>query len=76
MSDAKIPVGLVWMAVFHPPEGMEDWQYYRIEYGGANEDCVVEGGIWLPPAASPDDIELYLTRTQDRENVWQGMAEK
>jgi hypothetical protein len=62
----RLPVSLVWMAVFNPPEGMEDWQFYRIEYGGHAESCIVEGGIWLPPWAEPDDIESYLTRTQRR----------
>lgn len=61
----KLPVSLVWMAVFNYPEGMEGWQYYRIEYGGHAIDCVVEGGIWLPPNGDPDEVEKMLNNMQE-----------
>ena len=33
---------------FPDPE-IEGWEWYRIEYGGCNEDCYYEGEIWLHP---------------------------
>ena len=32
-----------------PSPEIEGWRYYRIEYGGCNEDCYYEGRILLPP---------------------------
>jgi len=68
----RLPVSLVWMATFTKPEGMEEWEYYRVEYGGHAMDCLTEGGIWLPCWADPHDIEEYLMRTQRRIEITDG----
>jgi len=47
---------LTWMAVFNPPDGMEGWTFYRIEY----EPDGPEGRIWLPPGVDPEDVEELL----------------
>lgn len=57
----EMPVSLIWEAVFHPPEGMEGWQAYRIEYGGHAERCVMEGSIWLPRDVDPMLIQKIIT---------------
>jgi hypothetical protein len=64
MSD-RLSVSLIWEAVFHPPEGMEGWQAYRIEYGGHAEACVMTGSIWLPPGTDPEQIERILRQEAD-----------
>ena len=51
--------------VFNPPEGMEDWRNFRIEYGENGP----EGLVWLPPEASAEDLELFL-RTMGMD--WKG----
>jgi hypothetical protein len=28
---------------------MKGWRFYRIEYGGHAEDCIMEKVIWVPP---------------------------
>lgn len=43
-----------------PPKGMEDYRYFRIEYGGSNKDCLVEGNVWLPVDCSPEQLEFFL----------------
>jgi hypothetical protein len=48
------------MATYTKPEGMDDWEFYRIEYGGHAMDCVYEGAIWLPPWVYPDKVEQLL----------------
>jgi hypothetical protein len=63
--EQSVRVDLVEMVVFHPPQGMEDWRYYRIEYGGHAQHCLVEGGIWLPQDADPDDVEQMFQEMQD-----------
>jgi acyl-CoA thioesterase len=60
-------VSLVWTAVFNAPLGMEDWQYYRIEYGGHGRECVVEGGIWLRQGADIEQIERLIEGVSDGE---------
>lgn len=55
-------VSLVENAVYrYPCKAMEGWRFYRIEYCGANQDCCIEGGIWLPPEMDSDVIEELLT---------------
>lgn len=48
---------LIEQAVLSPPEGMEDWRFFRIEYGGHAQYCLVEGAIWLPPWIDPYEWE-------------------
>jgi len=43
---------------------LKGWRYYRIEYGGWNEDCVYEGCILLPPDADPEEVEELLKKLQ------------
>jgi hypothetical protein len=50
------------MFVFNPPKGLEGYRFYRIEYGGANEDCVYEGAIWLPEHVDRKEIEEIINR--------------
>jgi hypothetical protein len=53
-------ISLIEQAVFTPPPGLEDWRFFRIEYGGHAADCIWEGAIWLPPNINPDTIEKLL----------------
>ena len=55
-----IPAIFVEEGVLNPPEGMEDYRYFRIEYGGVNEDSVMTGGIWVPRHIDPEEIECML----------------
>lgn len=64
-----IRASLVWMAMYRPPEGMEDYQYYRIEYGGHAMDCVYEGVIMLPSHVDPQVIEDILQSAPTSEEV-------
>lgn len=56
----RVPVSLIGVMMYHPPEGMEDYAAYRIEYGGHAMDCLYEGMILLPPEVEPDVIERLL----------------
>jgi hypothetical protein len=43
-------VSFVEMGVFNYPDPrMKGWRFYRIEYGGHAEDCIMEKVIWVPP---------------------------
>lgn len=59
-----VPVDLIWMATHQKPSGLENWEYYRIEYGGHAMDCVYEGSIFLPPGLNPDAIEELFKSAQ------------
>ena len=62
---SNLPVSLIEEMVFHPPEGMEGWRAYRIEYGGHAEACVMSGSIWLPPGVSQEAIARILRGESD-----------
>ena len=53
---------LVEYGVFSYPEGLEGWRAFRMEYGGANEDCIWEGTIWLPPWVDRNKWEDEMDR--------------
>ncbi len=53
-------VSLVENLVWRYPKGMEEWRFFRIEYGGHAESCIVETGIWLPRGVDPEIIEGIL----------------
>ena len=48
---------LNWDAV---PKELYMWRYYRLEYGGCNEDCFLERPIYLPPQADSYILELLF----------------
>ena len=48
---------LNWDAV---PKELYMWRYYRLEYGGCNEDCFLERPIYLPPQADSCVLELLF----------------
>jgi len=56
----KIRPVLTELAVFQPPQWMEDWRMYRIEYGFEGTG-LPEGTVWLPPDVNPEDLEAWLT---------------
>ena len=59
-------VSFVENAVFNYPDPrMERWRFYRIEYGGHAEACVIEGGIWLPPWVGADELEAMMNWRED-----------
>jgi hypothetical protein len=65
MSPTKEEKGehqLTEMMVLYPPKGLENYRFYRIEYGGANEDCVYEGALWLPKHVDRKEIEEIINR--------------
>ena len=57
MEFTKQRIGLVEEMVFHAPVGLEGWRFYRIEYGGHAESCLMEKSIWLPPMYNAQDFE-------------------
>ena len=52
------------------PEELRGWRYYRIEYGGCNEDCLYEGRVLLPRHADPNAITDMIMGMQAREEMW------
>ena len=66
MSDKIIDISLVGMCTYKAPTGMEGWNYYRIEYGGSNVDCIHEEGIWLPPNLDEEEFENLLIKAQEK----------
>ena len=45
-----VDIDLTGQAAFSwPNKEIEGWNYFRIEYGGCNENCYYEGSVWLPP---------------------------
>ena len=58
-------LSLVEYAVFHPPDGMEDWRCYRVEYGhDENGFALVEGILWLPGSLEDQVKTLEEIRKQ------------
>lgn len=53
-------ISLTEQMVFNAPPEMEGWRFYRIEYGGCNEDCIWEGSIWLPQHTDAGIVEILL----------------
>ena len=56
------------MRPFPPP--LDTFRYYRIEYGGCNEDCLFEGRILLPAIADPDALVSFLMGMQVYSKMW------
>lgn len=42
------------------PEELDGWRYYRLEYGGSNENCMFEGRILLPPDLNIERVLNFL----------------
>ena len=53
------------------PEELKGWRYYRIEYGGANKECLYEGRVLLPATADPEAISDLIMGMQARAQFWQ-----
>ena len=53
------------------PKPLRDWRYYRIEYGGPNEECLWEGSVLLPKSANPDAIVQLILGMQVYDQLWQ-----
>ena len=71
MIDIKIiDVDTVEYGVQNYPGGMENWQMYRIEYGGHAENCLTEGILWLPPGADPQQFVMFLMGMQAYNQIW------
>ena len=60
VNSVKFFVGLTEYGVRSWPQGMEGCRFFRIEYGGFNEECVCEGSIWIPPTIDRDVVEEFL----------------
>jgi hypothetical protein len=69
MKFTKQTVSATEYGVFKHPEGLEGWRFYRIEYGGSNEDCINEQTIWLPPNVNIWDIVNMIRRAQGQKEV-------
>jgi hypothetical protein len=53
--DKLVDVDLTEQGVFTWPDPeIDGWRNYRIEYGGCNEDCYWEGGVFLPPVVDSE----------------------
>ncbi len=57
---------LVEQMVQTPPEGMEHWRMYRIEYGND-----IEGLIWLPAHIDPSGMEKNLQAMAKEAPEWE-----
>lgn len=57
---SKQRVSLIENAVFNYPKGLEGWKYYRVEYGGHAESCLLETGLWLPPTVDASKVEEFM----------------
>lgn len=51
------------------PAELRGWRFYRIEYGGCNEQCVWEGRVLLPPGGDPEALVSLLMGMQVRDEV-------
>jgi hypothetical protein len=49
---------------------MKGWRRHRIEYGGCNEQTLVEGTIYLPSRADPQAIVDQIMGMQAHEAIW------
>jgi len=58
------------------PPALRGWRYYRIEYGGCNEDCIWEGRIMLPPRADSHEIVRLIMGMQAYEQIWKHLGDK
>lgn len=52
------------------PKELRGYRCYRLEYGGANEDCLYEGRVLLPPGMEPQSICNLIMGAQAHEKVW------
>jgi hypothetical protein len=57
-------MGLVEYGVYNYPKGLEGWRFYRIEYGGHAESCIMEMVIWLPPGCDACELEELFEKWQ------------
>ncbi|MCU7951074.1 MAG: hypothetical protein KZQ64_06680 [gamma proteobacterium symbiont of Bathyaustriella thionipta] len=64
MESKFIDISLVCMRTHKHPPGMENWRYFRIEYGGSRHETIAEEGLWLPPNLDEEDIENLLINSQ------------
>lgn len=60
----EMRISLVEQIVMRYPKGMEKFRFYRIEYGGHAESCLVEGVVWLPENANPKQFEDFMQSLQ------------
>ena len=58
-----------------PTSPIRNWRRYRIEYGGCNEDTLIEGTIYLPPRADPKSIVNLMMGMQVDEQVWEDIVD-
>jgi len=56
--------------ILNPEFPLKGWRRYRIEYGGCNEDTLVEGTIYLPPSADSQAIVDLIMGMQAHEQIW------
>lgn len=56
--------------IMNPEFPLKGWRRYRIEYGGCNEDTLVEGIIYLPPRANSQAIVDQIMGMQAHEEIW------
>lgn len=68
-EESKPYHSLTEMMAFTKPKGLENYRFYRIEYGGHAMDCVYEGAIWLPENVDREEIEKLINTERDDEIV-------
>lgn len=51
------------------PEQLNNWRYYRLEFGGHAESCFMERPIYLPPYANAFVFDLLF-------DFWQTKGKK
>lgn len=59
-----------------PDPAMEGWRMYRLNYGGVNQDNIVEGRVWLPPSADPTAIVQLIMGMAAYEQIWKVQSEE
>ena len=59
----KVPVSLTEEFILNYsaiPKELNNWRYYRIEYGGHAQSCFMERPVYLPPGADAYMFDLLF----------------
>lgn len=52
------------------PKAYRSWRFYRVEYGGCNEACLAEGGIYLPPEVDASIVPQIIMGMNAYWQIW------
>lgn len=49
---------------------LRGWRCYRLQYGGANEDCLYEGRVLLPPEMDAQAVANLIMGADAHRQIW------